>query len=199
MKKHSLLAVLCGLNLERMIFSMEKAAVIYKTKYGTTKKYAEWISEELGADLYEFDEVNTQILMEYDTILYGGGMYAGGVLGFSSFARKSYESIKDKNIILFGVGASLNKKNAVEAIQKNNMTEEMYWKIKPFFLRGGLDYKRMKKRDKLAMFIMKKIIQAKKLTDEDSLGILGTYGKTVDFTDKKSIEPIIEYVNAVSK
>lgn len=178
---------------------MAKVAVIYKSKYGTTEKYANWISEELGADLYEFDEVNTQILLEYDTIIFGGGMYAGGVLGFSTFAKRSYESIKDRNIILFGVGSSLNKKSAVEAIQKNNMSEEMYWKIKPFFLRGGLDYKKMKRLDRLAMFIMKKIIQAKKLSDEDSLGILATYGKTVDFTDKSSISPIIEYVNAVRK
>jgi len=31
---------------------MERIAVIFKTKYGNTKQYAEWISEVLNCDLF---------------------------------------------------------------------------------------------------------------------------------------------------
>ena len=33
------------------------AIVIYKTKYGSTKQYAEWIAEELGCDFIDAKNV----------------------------------------------------------------------------------------------------------------------------------------------
>lgn len=32
---------------------MNEVVVIYQSKYGAAKKYAEWIAEALGADLFE--------------------------------------------------------------------------------------------------------------------------------------------------
>lgn len=32
---------------------MKKTAVIYKTKYGSTKKYAEWIAQNLSCDIFD--------------------------------------------------------------------------------------------------------------------------------------------------
>jgi len=32
---------------------MKNIAVIYKSKYGSTKKYAEWLGEDLQADVFE--------------------------------------------------------------------------------------------------------------------------------------------------
>lgn len=49
-----------------------KIAVIYKSKYGNTKKYAQWIAEEANADLFEHSEVDAKKLVEYDAIAYGG-------------------------------------------------------------------------------------------------------------------------------
>ena len=33
---------------------MNKIAVVYKSRYGSTAKYAKWIAEELKADLYDY-------------------------------------------------------------------------------------------------------------------------------------------------
>jgi flavodoxin len=52
---------------------MKEFAVVYKYKYGSTKKYAEWIAEELGADSMEASETNAGSLAEYRTIIYGAG------------------------------------------------------------------------------------------------------------------------------
>lgn len=32
---------------------MSKIEIIYRSKYGTTKRYAKWIADELSADLYD--------------------------------------------------------------------------------------------------------------------------------------------------
>lgn len=35
----------------RRIERMKKGIILYKSKYGSTKKYAEWLAEECGFDL----------------------------------------------------------------------------------------------------------------------------------------------------
>ena len=102
---------------------MSKTIVIYKTKYGSAKKYAHWISQSLGADLFDVKDVSVQMLNSYDTIIYGGGLYAGGLLGFS-FIKKNYELIKNKNVVVFAVGSSLNLDKTEEEINRN-LSDEM--------------------------------------------------------------------------
>lgn len=82
---------------------MNNMAIIYKSKYGSTKKYAQWIAEETKADLFEYSEVEVKKLMQYDTIVYGGGLYANGIAGIS-IITKNYQVLKDKKIIVFTVG-----------------------------------------------------------------------------------------------
>ena len=178
---------------------MPKVAVVYKTKYGSAEQYANWIREELDADLYEIGEANTRVLLEYDSIIYCGGIYESAVYGFSAFTKKHYESINHKNVVLVGVGASSDIKKSIEGMQRYNLNEEMYWKIKSFYIRGRLDYSIMSKFYRFKMFMLKKVIESKKLQDEDSLGILATYGKKANFVEKESVEPIVHYVKAVSK
>ncbi|OQB12394.1 MAG: flavodoxin [Firmicutes bacterium ADurb.Bin193] len=167
--------------------------IIYKSKYGTTEKYARWLAEDLECDLLKVSDAKANHLAQYDTIIYGGGLYAGGVIGFS-FIKKNFEKLKDKKIVLFAVGASTQIEKAAEEVTSRNLTEEMRKSIKVFFLRGGLDYKKMNPLDRFLMFTLKTILRAKKADDADSMGILATYGKTVDFTNRKSIEPIVAFV-----
>ena len=53
-----------------------KIAIIYKSKYGTTKKYAGWIAIKLDADLYEISDITSGDLPDYDTIIFGSSLYA---------------------------------------------------------------------------------------------------------------------------
>lgn len=57
-----------------------------------------------------------------------------------------------------------------------------------------MNYKRMNFFDKVLMFLLlqSKKIKSKDKLDEESKGLIATYGKTVDFTDKKSINPILK-------
>jgi flavodoxin len=56
-----------------------KTLVVYKSKTGYTKKYAEWIAEELSADILEVSKVNINILASYDTVIFGGSLHAVGI------------------------------------------------------------------------------------------------------------------------
>jgi len=177
-------------------YIMKKVAVVYKSKYGTTEKYAKWIAEEVCADIFKVNETDIKKLTEYNTIVYCGSLYAGGMLGFS-FIKKNYHKICDKKIIVAAVGATLKKESAASEVKSQNLTAEMADKVQFFLLRGGLNYKKMNVIDRLLMYLLVKSIKHKKPEDLDidSKGILATYGKVVDFTNKSSIAPIIAAIN----
>ncbi len=86
---------------------MNKCAILYKPKYGTTRHYAQWIAQETGGDLYELPQVKLSDLEKYDTIFVGGGLYAGGMLDFSFF-KKHFANLADIKLIAFSVGALFN-------------------------------------------------------------------------------------------
>ncbi|NLM04372.1 MAG: flavodoxin [Clostridiales bacterium] len=176
---------------------MNNIVVVYKSKYGSTKKYAKWIAEKTKADLFEELEVDSKKLMEYDTIIYGGGLYAGGIAGIS-LITKNYKGIKDKKIIVFTVGlASTDKEEIFIPIIEKNFSKEMIENINFFHFRGGIDYKKLGIIHKLMMAMLKIVTSKKdknKLTDED-IEFLDTYGKNVDFTDKNTLSPLLSYLS----
>jgi menaquinone-dependent protoporphyrinogen IX oxidase len=176
---------------------MSKVAVIYKSKYGSTEKYASWIAEDSKADLIKHSDAKIATLKTYDTIVYCGGLYAGGILGFS-LIKKNFSQLSNKKIIVAAVGATLKKEDASNEVKNKNLTPEMKKNVQFFLLRGGLNYKKMNLLDRFLMFLLVKSIKSKKSgqLDNDSKGMLATYGKTVDFTTRKSIAPIIESINS---
>jgi len=175
---------------------MSKIVVMYKSKYGSTKKYAQWIAEEAKADCFECSEVDVKKLAEYDTIIYGGGLYAGGIAGISTIT-KNFEILKDKKIVVFTVGlASTDKKEVFLPIIEKNFINEMRDSIKFFHLRGGIDYKKLSIIHRTMMALLKFVVSRKspdELTDEDK-EVLATYGGKVDFTDKDTIKPLLLFI-----
>lgn len=181
---------------------MSDTVVIYKSKYGFTKQYAQWISEELSADLFDIKSIKIEDFQKYQTIIYGGGIYAGGLNG-AQLITKSYESIKNKNIVVFTCG--LTNPNDIENLQTINegldrsFPGEIKSKIKIFNLRGGIDYPKLSFFDKTIMKMFNKILEKKspEQINEDDKKLINSNGEKVDFTDKKYIIPIVSYVKSL--
>ena len=178
---------------------MEKAIVIYKSRYGFTKKYAHWVARELGAEIMEARKIKASDIQNYDVIIYGGGLYAGGVNGFS-LITKSFRSIADKSLYLFTVGAAdvSDEKNinSIRSSLSKVLTPEMESKINIFHFRGGIDYPRLSFMHRIMMGMMVKMIRKKpeaELSEEEKI-MLETYGQVIDFTDISAIGDMIDHI-----
>ena len=69
--------------------------IIYKSKYGTAKKYAEWLSEATGFPCVSTKEANMNKAAECDVVIVGGGVYASGI-ACTSFLKKNFGKLQGK-------------------------------------------------------------------------------------------------------
>ena len=171
-----------------------KIAVIYKSKYGTTGKYAAWIAEELGADLLEHGEAKPESFSDYDCVVYGGGLYAGGIIGVDLVVKNACP-----RLVVFTVGLADPETTDYSKILEKNLPAGVRNAVRVFHFRGGTDYARLGLVHKGMMALLKRIVARKpeaELTEEDR-AFLETYGGKVDFTDRGSIAPLVEYVGAM--
>lgn len=176
---------------------MKKTVVIYKSTYGSTKKYAQWLAEELACDLFERTLFKKEQFSHYDTIIYGGGLYASGISGVDLLS-KNFDLIKDKKIILFTCG--LTDPNNVQIVQgiRDNINkvfnEEKLSQMNIFHLRGAMNYPKLSFVHKSLMNVLCKMLSKKDdstLRAEDKQ-MLDAHGKALDFIDKSTIKEILE-------
>ena len=87
---------------------MSKAIVIYTSKRGSTRQYAEWIAEDLGCEAVDFSDLRRSgsyavNLYEYDCIIYGGWIRGSGIVDFDKFGKMLDAELMQR-LIVFGVG-----------------------------------------------------------------------------------------------
>jgi menaquinone-dependent protoporphyrinogen IX oxidase len=173
-----------------------KTAVIYRSKSGFVKNYALMLSDALTADVFNGEKVDFNELENYDTLIFGGGLYAVGINGLK-FIKQAMETLRDKKIIVFACGASPPSDEIHEEVFERNFDEEERKKIKFYYLRGGFQYDRCTFKDKILMRLLKFKLNKKENLTPDEKGMLAAYSKPVDFTNKKNISEIVCYVKSL--
>jgi len=174
---------------------MNDRIVIFGSCYGTTKQYAEELSRRTGIKSISYEDVND--INAYKTIIYIGGLYAGGVRGMKKTLKK-LSDISDKKVIIATVGlADPTDKENIENIRlkmKSQLSEELYEKAYMFHLRGGIDYSMLSFKHKTMMgMVYKKAVNIpEEKKNPEVRAMIETYNKQVDFVDLNSLEPIIQ-------
>jgi menaquinone-dependent protoporphyrinogen IX oxidase len=179
---------------------MGKTVVVYKSKTGFVQKYAEWLAEDLSADIFALSAVHPGVFEDYDTIIYGGSLYATGIIGLD-FLKKNLAQLAGKKIVVFACGASPSNDELFAKLINHNFTADQQKQIKFFYLRRGFNFKKLPLFDKLLMTLLKwKMLLKKVITENlnsDETGMLEAYKKPLDFTQRRNIAPIVAYVNAL--
>ena len=171
------------------------AIVIYKTKYGSTKTYAEWIAKELDCDIAEAKSVTADDLQKYDTIVYGGGLYAEVINGVTLITR-NMDKLKGKKIAIYTTGITpldcreYYDKYVVEKNFKTGVPEN----IKLFNFMGRMVLSELTSVHRAALKTLKKIMLAKKEPTELEKLLIVLCDADGDFTDIEEIKPLIDYI-----
>ncbi len=166
-----------------------KLAVIYASKYGSTKDYATWIAQALDAPLFQGSALKGPDLAQYDLVIYGGGLYGGKINGIELVTKNPCPPL-----VLFTVGMMEGGAETLEKILAQNLPEGLRERTKAFHLRGELDYGKLSlvHRGMMAAFV--KMLKGKKEKSEEVKAIIAGYGGHMDYRDQATIAPLVNYV-----
>lgn len=172
-----------------------KPIVIYKTKYGSTRTYAQWISEELNCPMVDAKTISVNDLTEYDTIIYGGGLYAEVINGVS-LITKNFNALKEKKLVVFTTGITpLDCRDYYDKmVIEKNFNSEMSSEIKVYNFLGKMIIEELSLVHRTALKTLKKIMQSKENPTYMEKLLVELCDADGDFTDKNAITELLEYV-----
>lgn len=173
---------------------MSKGIILYQSKYGATKKYAEWLSQETGYDCVETKVAKAANLQNYDVIILGGGVYASGIAGLQ-FLKKNIKQLSNKKTAVFAVGASPYDEKAILQIRELHFKSELN-NIPLFYCRGAWNEEKMKFADRTLCKLLQKAV-AKQNPEEYEpwqKALMCAVGQKCDWTDKSYLEPLLKYI-----
>lgn len=165
-----------------------KALVLYKSKTGFTKKYAEWIGQALQGDVKDAKEGKKLDLSAYDVLIYGGYCHAGFISGVKPFLKAALPT--GKKVAVFATGASPAENLEIEPAMRRNFTDDQWNKLRAFYLPGGLNYEAMGAVDKALMAAFRAMT---KKQEGESSEMYQMLCKSYDLSDEKYIQPLVEY------
>lgn len=173
---------------------MTKGIIVYQSKYGATKKYAEWLQVMTNFQCIEISKAVVNEVAQYETIILCGGVYASGIAGLS-FLKKNIDKLKNKKLAILCVGASPYDEKAFTEIKARNLTGDLR-DIPLFYGRGAWDESKMKFLDRtLCKMLQKSVVKKDPSTYEPWMNaLMCAVGQTCDWTDKKYLIPLMDYL-----
>lgn len=173
---------------------MSKGIILYQSKYGATRKYAQWLQEATGYDCMLTKEADVRQLAGYDTIILGGGVYASGIAGLS-FLKKNIDRLNSKKLAVFCVGASPYDEDAFQQIRKLHFKDKLSG-VPLYYCRGKWDEEAMSFKDRTLCRMLQKAIAKK---DPDTYepwqkALMCAVGQKCDWTEKCYLEPLLAFV-----
>ena len=155
-------------------------AIIYKSKTGHTKKYAEMLGEKLNMPFYEIKEAEKK-LNKNDEIIYLGWICATRIVGLNKVLKKY------KVNCCGAVGAYPKTDENVQNIKNANNI-----KIPLFYMQGGIDYTKLNKIYKKLLQTIGKTIQNS--SDNVDKEIVEMFEKGKSFVCEENLKEIEEYL-----
>ena len=174
---------------------MERTVVIYKSKHGSTKQYAEWIGEELDCPVIEEKDFSKKDFDKYDNIIFGGCVQAGGIQGFDLIKKnRRWGRLDDKKIVTFAVGLNVMQKETRMQLREINFDKSYVERMTCYYCPGAYKPEEIKGIDAGIMKLMVKMLEGKDPLEmtEDDKKLLEAVKKGANYVDRKYIEPIVK-------
>ena len=170
----------------------ERAAVIYKSKYGSTKQYAEWVGESLGIPVFSLDDVDREQVKDYDVVILGGYIRIGKIQ-VADFLVRNWDLLQNKKIILFSVSAARPTDPEVEKFYEENVPADIRAQIRFFPLWGRVSS--IDLTDTLLLTVPRTANYIKFLLTPKAEN-RSDYGKSLekfDHVERTALEPLLQY------
>lgn len=169
-----------------------KAIVIYHSRTGFTRRYAEWIAEAAGCQAVSYEKRGEIKLDAYDAILFGSWVHAGKIRRLD-WLKRQLPGLKGRRVIVFAVGAMpMGDGQDAGKMFEQNFSEEERAQVRCFYLQGGLNYERMGTMDRMMMAMFRKMLARQ----PESAQMANQIAKSYDCASRDAIRPLLEALNS---
>lgn len=177
---------------------MKDAVVLFRTRQGFSARYAQWIGQELHCSVHEIAHTEPQHTGYARALVFGGGVYMDRIEGLPFLERDLGHHV-GKKVVVFAVGLSdPNDEEAMARIIEKNHLADMKTMIKFFYFRGGIDFSKLKRSDRLLIKILHFRAKRKvpeKRTEFERL-IVDHFNGQIDLSNRETIRELVKYVEA---
>ena len=170
--------------------------VVFSSQTGFTKRYAEWIAEELECEAVSLDDDPRFDAEGFDVVVLGGWLHAGGLVGKRWLAR-AREAHPDARFVAFAVGATPPEwSDMVDEAMAREFPSPDFDDMEVFYLRGGFAYERLSMPNKLAMKLFFKMQEKNADADPRAAEMLEGMRGGFDGTERASAAPVVACARA---
>ena len=169
--------------------------IVYASRYGSTKRYADKLSELTGVEAVDYSKVKD--ITAYDKVIYMGSIIAGTVTGLKKTVSKMQAG---QELVIVSVGMLDPKDsenvNGIRSIIKEQIPAEFYDESRIFHLHGCIDYPNLKLSHRMLMSMMRSMASKKPADELDAVSrtVLATYGQRIDNVDLSALDVIVPSV-----
>ncbi len=125
-----------------------KTIIIYKSKYGSTREYAEYIKRNIpNSVISSHEQFDISTLPSYDNVIIGSSTYANSNL-YQDFLINNWSILEKKKVFVFAVGM-LPRNHPSSITTYNQIPREIRENIKYIKLPGRIVYSKLNIFEKL--------------------------------------------------
>ncbi|WP_336516641.1 flavodoxin domain-containing protein [Pollutibacter soli] len=161
-----------------------KSILIYSSKYGATRQYADWIGKALEIPIVDAEDAITHEIIQNDTFIIGSSVYIGR-LRIRKWLKKNLDLLKNKRIILFLVcGTPVEEKEKWSEYIRQSVPEALMPKCSVHVLPGRMWFERVNAWDR---FLLR--LNASATSNKETKRMML---KGYDQVERKNIMPVLE-------
>ena len=175
--------------------------VIYGSRYGSAKTYAEALAQRTGFELRPYQSVGE--LDEYDAIAYVGAIYAGSVTGMKATLSKLADGkAAGKRIAIATVGLTdtddPDTVKRIEAGMRSQLPEDVIEAASLYHLRGAIDYTKLGLGHRAMMWLLRRTARKMDESERSSemQAVMDSYGKSVSYVNTDLVAQIADELTA---
>lgn len=156
--------------------------IVYESKTGFTKRYAEMLAAKTRLKVFHVKEISK--INQGEEIIFLGWIKAGKIQGLNRVRRFNVKAV-------CATGTARTAEPNVETVVARNNIEGIPF----FYLRGGcLPLKKIKGMDKIMLSMFVKMLKSRKEKDERTEEAIDIIVNGFDGVREENLEPLLEWL-----
>ncbi len=162
-----------------------KGIIIYKSNYGSTERYAQWLSEETGFQCVDVGSVKKGDIEACDTIVIGSPVFADKPQ-IGGWIRKNWNRMEGKKVALFTTSAAVPEDPSLQSGFKASFAPQIRSNLKYVPLGGRIVFSELTP-------LHRKLMKMGMRMQKDPM-VREEMGRDKDHMDRSGLAPLVEYL-----